>query len=236
MNKVKKALLMTLCAACLVTTVFGTLAYLTDTDQNVNTFTVGHVQIEMDEYDYDNDVTPDDGNDVQRDKENEYKLIPGQTYTKDPTVTLKKGSEASHIYMTVTVTYLKNLTDVLTDRSYYAGEVFLLQKLCDWQADSPWQYAGFAKLGENDGQYRFVYNGTPNALSADEKLKPLFTKITVPGKEFTSENIDTLKEVKITVDAYAVQAAGFEEAAGFNEAWKNTFGKGEIYGTILNNE
>lgn len=238
MNKMKKALLMTLCAVCLVvTTVFGTLAYLTDTDQNVNTFTVGHVQIEMDEYDYDNDVTPGDGNDVQRDKENEYKLIPGQTYTKDPTVTLKKGSEASHIYMTVTVTNLKNLTNVLEDGSYYAEDgVFLLQNLCNWQANSPWQYAGFVELKENDGQYRFVYNETPNALSADKKLEPLFTEITVPGKEFTSDNIDTLKAVQITVDAYAVQAAGFEGTERFNDAWKNTFGNGETYGTLLNNE
>ena len=46
MKKTKKALLLSLCAVMLVTaSVLGTMAYLTSTDEVVNTFTVGNVAI-----------------------------------------------------------------------------------------------------------------------------------------------------------------------------------------------
>ena len=248
MNKVKKALLMTLCAACLVvTTVFGTLAYLTDTDQNVNTFTVGKVDIELDEYDFDkdeneSDITPEIQDiENQRDKANKYHLIPGQEYTKDPTVTLEKGSEPSYIYMIVTVKNLNQLKAALPKKiypAYYSDDVFLLQKLCDWKEDSVWKYAGYMNVaGTNDGEYRFVYDddkdaetsSTPNALEEANKLAPLFEKIIIPGEDINSENIKYLSTevipeegivkggVQIEVKAYAVQGAGFDD---YNEAWK----------------
>ena len=45
-----KALLLTLCAVLLVAaTIFGTMAYLTSTDTVTNTFTVGKVNIKLDE-------------------------------------------------------------------------------------------------------------------------------------------------------------------------------------------
>ena len=50
MKTAKKAMLMTLCAIILVVaTVFGTMAYLTSTDEVNNTFTVGNVKITLDE-------------------------------------------------------------------------------------------------------------------------------------------------------------------------------------------
>lgn len=49
MKRNTKALLIVLCVALLVTgTVVGTLAYLADTDEVVNTFTVGNVDIKLD--------------------------------------------------------------------------------------------------------------------------------------------------------------------------------------------
>ena len=48
--KKSKAILMALCAVLLVAaSVMGTLAYLTSTDTVTNTFTVGNVQIKLDE-------------------------------------------------------------------------------------------------------------------------------------------------------------------------------------------
>ena len=50
--KKSKVLVMTLCAVLLVaTTVLGTLAYLTDRESVTNTFTVGQVDITVDEAD-----------------------------------------------------------------------------------------------------------------------------------------------------------------------------------------
>ena len=96
MKTKSKALLLTLCAVLLVAaSVLGTMAYLTSTDTVTNTFTVGKVEIKLDE----TDVTNPTGSRVQA---NSYKLMPGTTYTKDPTVTVKAGSEESYVRMKVT--------------------------------------------------------------------------------------------------------------------------------------
>ena len=92
-----KALLLTLCAVLLVTaSVLGTMAYLTSTDEVQNTFTVGQVQITLDEKDTDNS-TPD----ADRDKANAYHLLPGNEYEKDPTVHVNAVSEDSWIFVKV---------------------------------------------------------------------------------------------------------------------------------------
>lgn len=104
-----KALLLSLCAVALVVaTVFGTMAYLTSTDEVVNTFTVGNVKIKLDEAKVNTDGTPVEG--VDRVKTNEYHLLPGHTYTKDPTVTVLKGSEESYVRLKIT---LSNAADVM---------------------------------------------------------------------------------------------------------------------------
>ena len=85
----------------------GTLAYLTDRQEVVNTFTLGDVDIKVDEA----PVTPDGKPIVGEDRVdgNEYHLIPGQTYTKDPTMTVLKGSEESYVRMMVTINRISEL-------------------------------------------------------------------------------------------------------------------------------
>lgn len=62
----------------------GTLAWLTSTTGPVtNTFTVGDINITLDE------TTSD------------YKMIPGYTITKDPKVTVKAGSEACYLFVKI---------------------------------------------------------------------------------------------------------------------------------------
>lgn len=91
MNSKRKALTMVLVALLLVsTTMFATIAYLKSEDKLNNTFTVGKVNITLDEAKVDEDGTPVQGAD--RVKENRYKLIPGHSYTKDSTVTIKANS------------------------------------------------------------------------------------------------------------------------------------------------
>lgn len=71
--------------------VFTSLAYFTDRDEVVNTFTTGKIEIELDEPRY-----------VELNNEGA-KLLPGQIIEKDPTVTIKAGSE--DLYLAV---YVKN--------------------------------------------------------------------------------------------------------------------------------
>ena len=75
----------------------ATIAWLTDNAGPVtNTFTVGNIDIELDEKDVDNSTPNKD-----RDTANSYKMIPGFTYDKDPTVTVKKNSEPCWVFVKV---------------------------------------------------------------------------------------------------------------------------------------
>lgn len=100
MKKFLKALAILSCAILLVVaTVAGTVAYLTDTKTVENTFTVGKVEITLDEAKV-NEYGEKDG--VNRVTENNnYKLVPGRTYVKDPTIHVAEGSEACYIFFKV---------------------------------------------------------------------------------------------------------------------------------------
>ena len=113
--KKTKVLLTLVCAILLVaTSVMGTLAYLTATTGAVNnTFTVGNVSFdtlngELDEAKVDNmgnkvQVEGPNGSkvDAPRVTANEYKLVPGHTYTKDPTVHIGDNSEDCWLFVKV---------------------------------------------------------------------------------------------------------------------------------------
>ena len=240
MKKMKKVLALTACASMLVTaSVMGTLAYLTSQDTVVNTFTVGKVNIELDEAKVNTDGTYAT-NHANRVKANEYHLIPGRTFYKDPTVTVLKGSEDAYVRMLVKVTDMEQLKAVFNDKEYYGADgVFLLQNLVsDWDSTT-WKFEGYteedgeivvsntAEGGESSateekrptkiGVYEFryfdvVYAEDVNKAEGDGKvLDDLFETITLPGEDVTSDNIDLLKHVKIDVIAQAIQTVGFEE-------------------------
>lgn len=76
----------------------GTIAWLTDkTDPVVNTFTTADVDIDLTEtWNADSDDDNDDANDHW-----EAQLVPGNTYAKDPKVTVNAGSEACYLFVHV---------------------------------------------------------------------------------------------------------------------------------------
>ena len=91
MKNNRKALLLVLCAVMMITaSIFGTLAYLTDSEAVANTFTVGAVGISLDEAKVNEmgEAIPDEN----RVTENQYHLLPGHEYTKDPTVVVDETS------------------------------------------------------------------------------------------------------------------------------------------------
>lgn len=126
-----KALLMSLCAVLLVAaSVLGTMAYLTDSKEVNNTFTVGNVSIKLDEAKVDdmgNLVKNQDGTLADRVTQNAYKLLPGHTYVKDPTVTVLTPSVASYVRMKVTFNNATELIKICTDPEF-ADEVTGLEK------------------------------------------------------------------------------------------------------------
>ena len=207
-----KALLLALCAVLLVvTTVFGTLAYLTDTDNETNTFTIGEVDITLDETDVKPDGTKDTDNRVHA---NEYHLVPGYTYIKDPTVHVTKGSSEAYVRMIVTVSNLGAVKEAFPkDKypTYYdAADNFLLQNLVSGWDESKWPCAGI-----DGSKYEFRYCTTVEAKNETVNLPALFTHVVIPG-ELDLDGVKALDELEINVVAHAMQADGFDDA---DAAW-----------------
>ena len=209
MKTAKKAMLMTLCAIILVVaTVFGTMAYLTSTDKVVNTFTVGNVAIKLDEAPVDGNGKATTGDRV---KANSYKLLPSHTYDKDPTVTVLANSEESYVKMTVTFSKANEL-----DAIFAADGGADLTSIFNGYDSTNWIYKDNTKdATANTRTYEFWYKEAVGAPTADVALEALFNSITVPGS-ITKEQLATIEGMTITVNAYAIQADGFADAAA---AW-----------------
>lgn len=209
MKTKSKALLLTLCAVLLVAaSVMGTMAYLTSTDKVENTFTVGNVAIKLDEAKVDTDGTP--VTPAERVKANSYKLLPGHTYNKDPMVTVLSGSEASYIKMTVTFSKAGALDAIFASTGADLTSIF------NGYDSANWIYKGNTKdAGADTRTYEFWYKETVGAPNADVALDALFDSITVPGT-ITNKQLETIKGMTITVNAYAIQADGFDNA---DAAW-----------------
>ena len=205
MKTKSKALLLSLCAVLLVTaSVLGTMAYLTSQDTVTNTFSVGSVAIKLDEAKANTDGTLVENAD--RVKANSYKLLPGHTYNKDPMVTVRKGSEASYIKMTVTFSEANALDDIFAPNGANLISIF------NGYDATNWIYKGNTKDATADTRtYEFWYKGTVGAPDGDVALDALFDSITVPGT-ITNEQLATIEGMTITVNAYAIQADGFANA------------------------
>ena len=203
-----KALLVVACALLLVAaSVFGTMAYLTSTDTVTNTFTVGKVKITLDEAKVNTDGTPVAN--AERVKANEYKLLPGHTYTKDPVLTVKGGSEDAYVRLLVTINKASALKEVF-------GTNFLPQNYVDntWNAQT-WPCVKTTVNSDDTVTYEFRYKEIVEAKAADQKLDALFKSFTVPGT-VNGDQLAKLGGLEIKVIGEAIQAEGFADA---DAAW-----------------
>ena len=204
MKTARKVLIIALCAVLLVSiSVMGTMAYLTSQDSVTNTFTVGKVAIKLDEAKANADGTLVQGAD--RVDANSYKLLPGQTYNKDPMVTVLKDSEKSYIRMTVTVSKAEELDAIFAPAGANLLSIF------NGYDGATWLYKGDTDNAGNTRTYEFWYKEAVAAPDADVALDALFDSITVPGS-ITNAQLATIEGMTITVNAYAIQADGFGTA------------------------
>ncbi len=205
----KKSIALVMMAVLLVAaSVMGTLAYLTSHDEVVNTFTVGKVKITLDEakVNADGTLVPN----ADRVKTNNYKLLPGHTYNKDPMVTVLAGSEPSYIKMTVTFSKANELDAIFAPTGADLISIFKGYDAANWIAKGNTKDAT-----ANTRTYEFWYKEAVGAPDGDVALDALFDSITVPGK-ITQEQLATIEGMTITVNAYAIQADGSTDAA---DAW-----------------
>ena len=236
----KKKMIIALCAivgviAIVVTSVFTTIAYLSASSSVSNVFTVGGVEILMDETAVDSDgkAIP---NEPRRDM-NSYHLVPGATYLKDPIIHVQPNSEESYLFITV-----KNDISAIAARP---GEVHENgnQKLT---IAEQLKNNGWAKLAEVTAGTVYVYVGNKMPDSGTLPLTATMQDITLSAnkdtitdyplfKEFSVSSAVTTADIKqygaakITINAFAIQDVGLDTVV---KAWNAVVDSYKSYLTI----
>lgn len=197
MKNLKKALIAGTCSVLLVAgSVAGTMAYLTDTDNHVtNTFTVGKVVITLDEAPVGDDGIKDEGARVTA---NNYHLFPGHTYDKDPIVHVDAASEESYLFIKLT----NEIAGIVDETDNIESQI----------AKNGWKELVVDGTKVNNVYY---YQTTVSGKNSDRDIEVFENfKISSTVNNTTLENYNN-KTIK--VDAYAIQADGFIDAAA---AWE----------------
>lgn len=215
MNKKLRRILLTVCSAALLVcvTVGATVAYLTSTDKVENTFTVGNVQIKLDEADVDvNGVVEKDkdGKELPRVQANEYKLMPGHTYTKDPIVHVDAASEDCWLFVKVE----NGIANIEASTNNIASQL----TANGWKLVSDNVYAYHKELDTNLDPSET--SNTPVSANTDVKVFESFMidQSVIGGNKPETNPIENAKYLgdyttkKIVITAYAIQADGFTTA------------------------
>ena len=176
----KKKSLVSLAVAVSLIAVIGvgsTLAYFTDNDAANNVVTMGHVDIELEEPQF---AEANENNTIEN-------VVPNQTITKDPTITVVAGSESCYLRAKV------EISDKLT--ADQAAE--LLENInID---DEKWVLS-------TDGYY---YYQDKVEKAAEDQTVVLFDTVVIP--ELWGNEVANLS-FKIDVTAEAIQADNFTPA------------------------
>lgn len=123
-----------------------------------------------------------------------HKITPGAVLDKDPTITVAANSETAYVFVELA------FTDSLTKYTASVG----INYNADWT------------LLKTDGNKKiYVYKTTVATKDTPTALAPVFSQLTF-ANALTAANLDELKDAKITVTGYAIQATGFNDAAA---AW-----------------
>lgn len=187
----KKITLVVALALVLVVGVFGTLAFLTDSESVTNTFTIGNVGLSL---------TETKGGD-----NHQFKMIPGQTISKDPVVTVDAGSEACWLFVK-----LDKAGSAVVGETNLSFDDYLTFAVAN----------GWTQLkNEKDEPVAGVYYRAQAAVAKNANPLPSYSvlagdtvtvKNTVTNEMMTALTADNAELPTLTVTAYAIQEAGFE--------------------------
>jgi len=198
----------------------GTLAYLTTKTETItNTFTVGKIAMTLDEVKIGEDgaiVKDASGKEVRTSEGNSYKVYPGALLDKDPTVTIAAGSESCYVRMKVELTPSKALDDVFDAAGGPAnmGAIFKEYDATTWKCVSITENAD-----ETIRTFIFEYKETVPYSDEATELPALFKQMQIPTN-LGSDHLKNLENFTISVSAYAIQSAGFEDNSA--AAWEQT--------------
>ena len=189
--------------------VAGTLAWLTaQTPTVTNTFTSAELFSDNGSFTlWEHKAEDDDGDGVYtldnstKVTSNSYSILPGVNIPKDPTVDVVGLEEHAYLYIKVTSTLPTGLT---------------------YSIDS----ANWTALSDYDGVY--VYSGSNaenNIVKATNAAPKTFTATILTDNQIVVADSysGTSDDIKLSFDAYMVQATGNGDSAA--AAWANTYGK-----------
>ena len=231
-KKILTSVVLVLCAALLVVvSVLGTMAYLTSSAAVTNAFTVGNVGITMFESAVNqNGVTLVSGETKKTADTNTYLLVPGTTYTKDPTVYVNADSVSSYLFVKVRNT-------IVTIEDTTGNKPTIAQQLANH---------GWMEYQQTATGTVYVFcgiidsNATNVDLSSDAQYAELLSNIksktalpTFVGTEPREQAIDVFDSftiaknadvslfggAKVIVTAFAIQSSG-DGITNVETAWK----------------
>ena len=168
------------------TVVGGTLAWLLDqTDPVTNTFTAGNIDIDLTE------------------TEKDYKIIPGGNDDKNPTVVVKKGSEACWLFVQV-----KEVNNSISGKKYVTFDIAdgWHQLGTTENGISVYYREQAALTGDSDSEQSYAVLKDNEVTYSDELTKTEIDELYVKdGDGNVTMGIDTSKQPKIVFKAFAVQ-------------------------------
>ena len=170
----------------------GTVAWLTaKTDEVVNTFTVGDINIDLWEHPLNVDGKTIDKNADPVKANSGYKFVPGDTLQKDPYVVVKDGSEACYLFIKVT-----EENNALDDG-----------KIINYTISDAWS----AVQGKPGYYYRIIESKT----TADTSYPVLNPETVSVSSDVTKDMVENLttNPPKITFTAAAVQLVNVDTVA-----------------------
>ena len=201
----KKLTLVVTCIVLVAAMVIGgTLAYFTDSKTATNTFTMGNVNIKLDE----TDIKNPEGDRVTS---NAYDVYPGEVVTKDPIVH-NTGKNGAYIRATVNVynwmnlvaAYYPDFKETFPNDGYKAALNLLVGEL-----GKGWSVVGVVAgdtftIGQFDAKFVLKYDGV---LAAGADTTAMFQTVTIPAG-IDNANASSFQSVKVV--AQAIQADGFD--------------------------
>ena len=201
----KKILALSMCIALAAIAIVGaSLAYFTDTKTATNTFTMGNVQIKLDE----TNVNDPEGDRVTS---NVYNVYPGAVVTKDPIVH-NIGKNGAYIRATVNVSNWMNLVgayypdfkETFPNDGYKAALNLLVGELGEGWSVVGVEAGDVFTIGQFDAKFILKYDGV---LASGADTTAMFQTVAIPAG-IDNANADSFDEVKVV--AQAIQADGFD--------------------------
>lgn len=192
---------LSLVAALAATAVIGgTLAYFTDTtEEKINTFTVGNVDITLDEPEWDQDDAV---------------LIPGREIAKNPTITVEADSQRAYTFMKVKLS--DDFAALL--KTYAETKGYNLSNEDDRNAlIEAWFVSEVSpKVMSVDLADKSLILGVLSPKDPGQSVT-YFDAVTVPA-DVDQTMIKENGTYEIYITAYAIQAEGFEGVNGSKQA------------------